>query len=188
MNKVLCIVCGDYEEYKIEYQEKTVEYKGESSKYKEKIAYCAKCGDRVDVPGLWDENLQAIQDEYCRMTNRCTTKDIDALLEKYKIGKEALATMLGWGAATIKRYYCGMIPSVPYSDEIKKLLAEPEYFRDKLVRSQKSRKTKINVKAYQKALDKVNSIIDERSNIIATMVSHYLMVTTFDGLAVISAV
>ena len=188
MNKVLCIACGDYEEYRIEYQEKVVEYKGESVTYKEKIAYCAKCGDRVDVPGLWDENLQAIQNEYCRMTDRCTTKDIDALLRKYNIGKEALATMLGWGAATIKRYYCGMIPSAPYSDEIKKLFTDPEYFRDKLVRAQESEKTKINAKAYQKALDKVDSIIDERSNIIATMVCHYLMVTPVEGLVAPSAV
>lgn len=64
MKKALCISCGDYKDYKIEYQENAVEYKGKLIKYKEKIAYCIECGNRVDIPGLWDENLKSIQKEY----------------------------------------------------------------------------------------------------------------------------
>lgn len=160
MEKVLCIACGEYEDYRIEYIEKNIEYRGKEIKYKEKVAYCQKCGEIVDVPGLWDENLHTIQKEYCSITDRCTVEDIDEVLEKYNIGKEALAIMLGWGRATIKRYYSGMLPSAVYSDEIKRILNSPAYFKERLIKAQETEKTRISTKAYKNALNRVNILIE----------------------------
>lgn len=67
MKKVLCINCGKFEKYQIRYEEKSITFKDLEVHYKEKIAYCEKCGQIVDVPGLWDHNLLSIQKEYCKL-------------------------------------------------------------------------------------------------------------------------
>ena len=54
--KALCLNCGKYTRYFIGI--KTTELKNIS--YYEKIGFCRKCHRVVDVPGLWDLNLEAI--------------------------------------------------------------------------------------------------------------------------------
>ena len=68
--KVLCLNCDDYVNYEFYYKESTVDYKGEKVKYTEKCARCKKCGNEVDVPGLWDENLKTVQEEYRKKIGR----------------------------------------------------------------------------------------------------------------------
>lgn len=54
--KALCLNCGKYTRYFIGI--KTTELNNIS--YSEKIGFCRKCHGVVDVPGLWDLNLEAI--------------------------------------------------------------------------------------------------------------------------------
>ena len=64
MKKVLCLNCGDYQPYTFQYRDKTVEYKGRKIVYGEKYATCNCCGEEVDVPGLWDTNLNEVIRRY----------------------------------------------------------------------------------------------------------------------------
>ena len=65
-DKALCITCGEYVKYDIIEVESTIEYKNKSVIYKEKQAICKKCHEQMDVPGLWDGNLERIKEAYRR--------------------------------------------------------------------------------------------------------------------------
>ena len=65
--KVLCITCGCYVRYRFEESGEEVCYRDLNIAYMRKRAYCERCGEEVDVPGLWDENFSRIQKEYWRM-------------------------------------------------------------------------------------------------------------------------
>lgn len=162
MNKELCFNCGDYQEFYIENKEAQVEYKGEIVRYNEKIAYCKHCNEIIEVEGLWDENLLEIQRAYCKKHNRCCVDDINKVLKIYKIGKEPLAQMLGWGKATIKRYFTGMLPSEQYSNEIKKLIESPKYFKEKLLEAQKDNKKALKSSTYKKVLKQIENLLEEQ--------------------------
>lgn len=54
--KTLCLNCAKYTRYFIGI--KTTELNNIS--YSEKIGFCRKCHREVDVPGLWDLNLEGI--------------------------------------------------------------------------------------------------------------------------------
>lgn len=64
MKKVLCLVCNEYKPYTFWYREKTVEYKEKMITYSEKYATCSCCGEEVNVPGIWDYNLNKIIETY----------------------------------------------------------------------------------------------------------------------------
>ena len=63
-----------------------------------------------------------------------TADEIRQILEKYRIGKKPLAKLLGWGETTIIRYMNGDVPTSEYSDKLKKILDNPEYYYDLLVK------------------------------------------------------
>jgi len=164
-NKVLCLCCGNEVDVYYDKIDSQIEYKGQKIKYKEKVAYCKECNAMVDVPNLWDENLREIQHNYCVLNNRCSIVDLEKILQKYNIGKEPLAKMLGWGAATIKRYFNGMLPSKMYSDEIKKLLNSPVYFEKRLLESKNQTKTKLSNITYRKVMNQIKKILDESEDV-----------------------
>lgn len=63
-----------------------------------------------------------------------TAEEIRQILEKYRIGKKPLAKLLGWGETTIIRYMEGDIPTVEYSNKLRTILDNPEYYYDLLMK------------------------------------------------------
>lgn len=57
-----------------------------------------------------------------------TSDEIKLILDRYRIGKKPLAKLLGWGETTIIRYMEGDIPTNEYSNKLKALLDDPEYY------------------------------------------------------------
>lgn len=68
--------------------------------------------------------------------NTITADEIRQILERYRIGKKPLAKLLGWGETTIIRYMDGDVPTREYSNKLKKILDNPEFFYDLLVKRQ----------------------------------------------------
>jgi uncharacterized phage-associated protein len=60
--------------------------------------------------------------------------EIRLILDRYRIGKKPLAKLLGWGETTIIRYMEGDIPTNEYSNKLKTILDDPEYYYDLLCR------------------------------------------------------
>jgi hypothetical protein len=58
--------------------------------------------------------------------------EIKIILDRYRIGKKPLAKLLGWGETTIIRYMEGDIPTNEYSNKLKTILEDPEFYYDLL--------------------------------------------------------
>lgn len=61
-----------------------------------------------------------------------STDEIKLILDRYRIGKKPLAKLLGWGETTIIRYMEGDIPTNEYSNKLRAILDDPEYYNDLL--------------------------------------------------------
>lgn len=84
-----------------------------------------------------------------------TTEEIAALLEKYNIGKKPLAKLLGWGDTAIIRYMAGITPTAEYSDKLRRVMEEPDFFYNMLLEG----KERISEVAFNKSLKKVKELI-----------------------------
>ena len=84
-----------------------------------------------------------------------TTDEIKLILDRYRIGKKPLAKLLGWGETTIIRYMEGDIPTNEYSNKLKTILDDPEYYFDLLSK----RKECLTGVAYKKSKKAVLSKI-----------------------------
>ncbi|HKL80273.1 MAG TPA: hypothetical protein VJ888_07545 [Mobilitalea sp.] len=63
-----------------------------------------------------------------------SAEEIRLILDWYRIGKKPLAKLLGWGETTIIRYMEGDIPTNEYSNKLKIILNDPEFYYDLLVK------------------------------------------------------
>lgn len=76
-----------------------------------------------------------------------TSDEIKMILDRYRIGKKPLAKLLGWGETTIIRYMEGDIPTNEYSNKLKAILNDPEFYYDLLMK----RKECLTGVAYKKS-------------------------------------
>ncbi|NLK75941.1 MAG: hypothetical protein GX288_11740 [Clostridiales bacterium] len=84
-----------------------------------------------------------------------STDEIELILARYNIGKKPLAKLLGWGETTIIRYLEGDIPTLEYSNKLKSILYEPEFYYAILI----NRKEVLTKVAYRKSKKAVIGII-----------------------------
>ena len=63
-DKAICLKCNEYVDYYFTETPKTVKYRGKGISFLERRAWCKVCGEEIDVPGLWDENLRRVQENY----------------------------------------------------------------------------------------------------------------------------
>lgn len=63
-----------------------------------------------------------------------SSDEIKLILDRYRIGKKPLAKLLGWGETTIIRYMEGDIPTNEYSNKLRTILDDPEFYYDLLCR------------------------------------------------------
>ena len=81
---------------------------------------------------------------YREQENLISVSEIENILEKYDIGKRPLSLLLGWGEGTLTRYLNGDIPTMQYSDVLKRILESPYQMSEVLEQN----KDKITERAY----------------------------------------
>lgn len=167
-----CNECEDLVEYDIFDETITEQYKGEDVRFEFRIGRCKCCGSEVatDI----DYNSRKSQEKihaYKQIKGIIDLEEISEILEKYNIGKEALACVAGFGKVTIKRYYEGLIPAKKYSDVLMNLLNDETYF----MKSAQENKDKIKeitykkiIEQYERLIELKNSKIDQIANYIIT--------------------
>lgn len=163
MKKGYCENCDCLVEYELKEIDDTVEIKGKKYKFKRLLGFCKNCGEEISSNEINNENLDRVDKVYRKEEKIITTKEINAILDKYKIGKKPLSKLLGWGEVTLTRYLNGDIPSKIYSDQLYKILNDSDYM-DTLLESNKDLITEI---AYNKVKRSINSqiITESKSNI-----------------------
>ncbi|MZT67118.1 DUF4065 domain-containing protein [Blautia sp. BIOML-A1] len=124
-----CNECEDLVEFDVIEQNITEQYKGENVKFKFRTGRCRYCGSEVatDVDYNTRRSKAKIK-AYKQLKGIIKLDEISEILEKYDIGKEALADIAGFGKVTIKRYYEGFIPAKEYSDRLLEFLNKESSF------------------------------------------------------------
>ncbi|MGB9781868.1 MAG: type II TA system antitoxin MqsA family protein [Moorellaceae bacterium] len=167
-----CYYCDKEVEYRIVEKEVELEIKGVEVKYLARIAYCNECGNEIDVPELDDENIKRANLEYRKKAGIITVEEIQALLEKYDIGKKPLAALLGWGETTIERYFEGVTPLKIYSDELKRL-QNPRYML-KVYEANKEALSEVARKKLKSALDRLLNYKPEKTAKVEDVANFFL--------------
>ncbi len=152
--KAFCETCRDIVEYQVKMVDKVKKIKGSTVKYTAKIAYCDVCKEEIFVPELRDYNLEKLDAAYRKIEGLISVEDIEKILSTYNIGKRPLSLLLGWGEGTLTRYLDGDIPSKLYSDTIKRILEDDQYYRELLEHN----KANISEVAYRKSIAAVEEI------------------------------
>lgn len=162
--KGLCEQCRDMVGYSVKIVQKTKDIKGKKINYQGKEAYCDKSASNIFVADIRDYNLEKLDEAYRKGEDIILVSDIEKILEKYNVGKRPLSLLLGWGEITLTRYLNGDIPSKQYSDTLKKVLNEPEYFRELL----EINKEKVTDNAYsfcKNALEEISSTVEPETEV-----------------------
>ena len=127
---------------------------GEKIAFKGRIAKCAHCGEEIYDAELSDVNIMAANAVYRKRKDLISVEEINKLLQKYNIGKKPLALLLGWGEATLLRYFDGFTPRREYSEQLRELM-NPY----KMLKIYQQNKDKITNVAGNKLLQSINEEI-----------------------------
>jgi len=93
-----------------------------------------------------------------------TADEVKEILLAYNIGKKPLAKLLSWGETTIIRYIEGDIPTSEYSQKLRQIKDDPNYYYDLLLKNQ-DKLTNVAFKKSKKAV--LNIIMKSKINLIA---------------------
>ena len=159
MKLVKCVNCNanvNYEIVEVEYDYVDEEI---SMKYNGKKAICKKCGKEIIIDEIEDFNQFQFEEQYRKLNEIISKKEINELLTKYQIGKRPLSLLLGFGEVTITRYLSDYIPTKKNSLLLKKILYNPECYYSILITNKKN----ISNAAYNKSMKAVMQYIDEKS-------------------------
>lgn len=152
--KGFCEKCRDTIDYHVKMVDMEKEIKGKNIKYVGKVAYCYECDEEIFVPEIRDYNLRELDDAYRQTENLIKINEIEKILEKYDIGKRPLSLLLGWGEGTLTRYLSGDTPSKPYSELLKLILEDKNYYRSIL----ETNKDSVSPLAYRKSMNAVEGM------------------------------
>lgn len=154
---VFCPECRQDVTYTVKEKKESAELKGEVYEFTTQTAYCEQCGKEVYVAELENTNLKALYDAYRQKNGIISLEDIQAIPEKYNIGKRPLSLLLGWGEQTFSRYYDGDMPTKQYSEILKQIYADPAYYLSLLEKSKENLKSE---KAYEKSKATTERLLD----------------------------
>ena len=143
-----CTECRKETSYKL--RKKTVQkiIRDKPCEFEITVAICDECGEEMDIPGLLDANIRAIDEQDRHAEGIVSIDDIQKIMAIYNIGKAPLSIALGFGEITITRYLSGQMPSKEYSDIIKKALSSPAY----MIKLLNENAEKMGETAYNKAM------------------------------------
>lgn len=127
-----CENCHDMVGYSIKEIKKQKNIKGKDIEYTGKVAFCNECGSEIFVSEIRDNNLTMLDRAYREKEGLISIEEIEMILEKYDIGKRPLSLLLGWGEGTVTRYLDGDIPTKQYSDTLKRIFKDSNYFMELL--------------------------------------------------------
>ncbi|GHU75863.1 hypothetical protein FACS1894188_07480 [Clostridia bacterium] len=152
-----CPECRNKVNYSVKEKTESIELKNEIYEIVSRTAYCENCGAEIWIPEIEDANLKTLYDAYRQRHGIIPLDEIQAVPEKYSIGKKPLSLLLGWGEQTFSRYYDGDMPTNEYSERLKRFYREPAYYVEILENGKDGLKSR---KAYKKSKAAVEKLLN----------------------------
>lgn len=154
--KAFCSSCRKKVDFITEDSTRKTELDGVVYEYPVKVAFCKECGEVAIYKPYQEESRLAFAECVREEKGLVSLEMVQALPEKYGIGKHPLSNLLGWGEVTYSRFANGLVPSPAYSKVIVDLYEDPKLFM-KLLLSNRNRITDVafkkSYKATQEAMD-----------------------------------
>jgi uncharacterized phage-associated protein len=154
-----CEYCLNESEYNVHKTKKVSKLKGQEINYRAKEATCKICGNEIFVSDICDYNLMSLYKEYKKKNNIISTDEIQRIIIKYSISKEALSLLLEWDNKTIGRYLEGDMLEISNSDILKRIYENPNYYSIIL----QNNKEKISPVDYSKSRQATKNILSKNS-------------------------
>lgn len=172
-HSAFCEYCMNEIEYKINEVNKTSILMDEEINYIGKEASCTDCRNEIFVSDICDYNLKSLYEEYRNKHNIIKIMELERIMIKYSINKEALSLLLGWKRETISRFLDGDMIISSHSDILKKVYINPNYYSIVL----QTNKERINPIDYNKSRQTVKSILNEEATeeIIDSVIKYILI-------------
>lgn len=173
-----CNECEDLVEFEVFEEILAEKYKGEEVEFEFKVGRCRYCNCEVATDIEYNSRKSEAKIEaYKKKKGIIKLNEISEILGKYDIGKEVLADIAGFGKATIKRYYDGVIPAKEYSDVLLRILDDESFYIELLEHN----KGRLKDVAYQKAIlryERLKEIANSKTDqIVNYIVTHLEEVT-----------
>lgn len=155
---VLCPSCCTKVPYTIVTETMNSTLKNKSYTYVGQKAYCNKCGEEVFMGSIHKNNLTSLYTTYREENDIISLEEIRSIPKKYNIGKRPLSLLLGWGEVTFTRYYNGDMPTKQYSNILKHLLQDTQYYSTLL---EKNKSNLNSEKSYTKSKAAVKALLSK---------------------------
>lgn len=172
-----CEKCRDMVEYTVKMVDKEKVVRGRTVKYLAKIAFCNECAEEIFVPEIRDYNLKALDAAYRKAEGLIGVEEIEEILKKYDIGKRPLSLLLGWGEGTLTRYVNGDTPSKPYSDMLKRIFEDRDYYR-KILEQNKDNISPVAVSKSMVAIEAISTATENALSKLESAVKYLLKQTS----------
>ena len=153
MKKQFCTHCMDDRECDYKERNKKLKIDKIEIEYLEKYYVCKTCGEEL-YGDLLDYNIREGNKKLREQTGLIQVSEIQAIIDKYSIGKKPLSLVLGLGEITITRYLDGQNPTKDNSELLKNILNNPLLYEMYL----EVNKDMISKVAYKKSLGKTKQI------------------------------
>ncbi|MBU3217236.1 DUF4065 domain-containing protein (plasmid) [Clostridium estertheticum] len=125
---IFCENCRKDVGYTIKEEYMSSDLKGETYSYYGKIANCNECSNEIYVSEINDYNLKQLYNAFRKQNNIISLNNILEIPQKYNIGKRPLSLLMGWGEQTFTRYSDGDMPTKQYSEILKNIYEDPNYY------------------------------------------------------------
>lgn len=100
----LCPSCMEEHDVEVVETDESNVFKGEQVEFTAVYEYCSNAEEYSENEEMIKINDLAFKDAYRRKQSLLTSKEIQAIREKYDISQKEFSEVLGWGMATITRY------------------------------------------------------------------------------------
>ncbi|MBU3110994.1 type II toxin-antitoxin system antitoxin SocA domain-containing protein [Clostridium lacusfryxellense] len=125
---VFCEYCRKDVGYTQKEEYMSAELKGETYSYSGKTATCDECSNEIYVSEVNDYNLIQLYNEFRKQHDIISLEKILEIPRRYSIGKRPLSLLMGWGEQTFTRYCDGDMPTKQYSEILKKIYEDPNFY------------------------------------------------------------
>ncbi|NLM34302.1 MAG: DUF4065 domain-containing protein [Clostridiales bacterium] len=173
--ETFCENCRKVVSYTEKHKFLSADLKGEIYNYNGKIGICEECNKEVYVHEINDFNLEQLYKEFRKQNDIISLEKIREIPEKYKIGKRPLSILLGWGEQTFSRYYDGDMPTKQYSEILKKIYDEPEFFLSILENNRDRLKSQSTYEKSKHAVQMLLGVSNSSENTKIDIVANYII-------------
>lgn len=134
--KIICKSCSKEHEVLLVLNKEKALFKGEEVTYDALYYYCDINDEYYEDEDLIGRNQCSLRDEYRKMHQLLTSKEIIEIRNKYLISQKEFSKLLGWSPATITRYENYQVQDRAHDEILRKLSHDPKWFLELLVKNE----------------------------------------------------